>query len=321
MWRILLHSFLHLHARTDHVQTIFNLPAPAVPIMLSQVAARIMSTHTHISPFALHKIRDYVYRTAGIIIGVDKAAMVTSRLWRRLELFGYSDYEAYFAYVSSPAGVQERHTMLDLLTTNETYFFREPAHFDFLRDEIIPQQGRDNMRVWCAASSTGEEPHSIAMVLADTLGKCDWRILATDISGKVLEHARTGVYRAERIDHIPADYLKHYCRRGIGEYDGMLAVVPSLRAHITFEQHNLLTPRATSEQFDVIFLRNVLIYFDGATKQKVIENMLQSLRPGGWLILGHCESVQGLQLEIQAVRPSIFRKPGASVTSLKRVAQ
>lgn len=279
-----------------------------------------MSTHTQISPFAFHKIRDYVYRTAGIIIGNDKTAMVTGRLWRRLELYGHTTYEAYFAYVSSNEGAQERATMLDLLTTNETYFFREPAHFDFLRDEIIPQQRNNKMRIWCAASSTGEEPHSIAMVLADTMGKGDWEILATDISGKVLDHARTGVYRAERINHIPDDYLKNYCRRGIGEYDGMLAVVPSLRSRIKFELHNLLHARQGNEQFDVIFLRNVLIYFDQPTKQKVIENLMQSLRPGGWLILGHCESLHGLNLGLTTLRPSIYRKLVASATVLRKLA-
>jgi chemotaxis protein methyltransferase CheR len=210
--------------------------------------------------------------------------------------------------------------MLDLLTTNETYFFREPAHFDFFRDEIIPQQGMQKMRVWCAAASTGEEPHSIAMVLADTLEKGSWEVLATDISGKVLEHARTGVYRAERINHIPEDYLRRFCRRGIGSYEGMLAVVPSVRSRIHFEQHNLLNPRAKGEQFDVIFLRNVLIYFDQPTKEKVIENMLQSLRPGGWLILGHCESVHGLNVGLKTVKPSIYRKPDAAVSVLRRVA-
>ena len=279
-----------------------------------------ISPSTHISPAAFDKIREYVHSTAGIIIGANKTAMVTGRLWRRLELLGHKDYETYFAYVLTAAGAHERATMLDLLTTNETYFFREPAHFDFLRDQIIPQQGPNKMRIWCAASSTGEEPHSIAMVLADRLGKCDWDILATDISNKVLDQARTGLYRAERISHIPADYLKNYCRRGIGEYEGMLAVVPSLRSRITFEQHNLLQVRASSEKFDVIFLRNVLIYFDNPTKQKVIENMLQSLRPGGWLILGHCESLQGLKLDINSVSPSIYRKSATVVPAPVRVA-
>lgn len=276
--------------------------------------------NTEISTIALHKIRDYVHRTAGIVIGADKTALVTGRLWRRLELTGHTSYESYFAFVLSPAGEQERNIMLDLLTTNETYFFREPAHFNFLRDQIIPQQGPQKMRVWCAASSTGEEAHSIAMVLSDALGKCDWDILATDISGKVLEHARTGVYRAERINHIPRDYLQRFCRRGIGEYDGMLAVVPSLRSRICFEQHNLLHERPNDEQFDVVFLRNVLIYFDQPTKQKVLENILKNLRPGGWLILGHCESLSGLDINVKVMRPSIYRKPLVAESMLKKVA-
>lgn len=280
-----------------------------------------MGVHNEISPVAFNNIRDHVHCAAGIIIGADKTSLVTGRLWRRLALFGFKSYEAYFAYISSAEGATERATMLDLLTTNETYFFREPAHFDFLRDEIIPQQGSQQMRIWCAASSTGEEAHSIAMVLADALGKTNWDILATDISGKVLEQARTGLHRADRISHIPADYLQRFCRRGVGEYEGMLAVVPSLSARITFEQHNLLHERAGGEQFNVIFLRNVLIYFDHPTKQKVVENLLRSLRPGGWLILGHCESLQGLSAGVTTVKPSIYRKPPIPATATRFVRE
>ncbi len=268
-----------------------------------------MNFHSDISPAALSKIRDLVYRLTGIVIGPEKTALVTGRLWRRLAICGCSNYDAYVAYVSRPEGVDERDIMLDLLTTNETYFFREPAHFDFLRDEIIPRQGTAPLRVWCAAASTGEEPYSIAMVLADCLGATNWSVLATDISRKVLDHARTGVYRAERINHMPADYLKRFCRRGIGDFEGMLAVVPSLRAQLHFELHNLLHPRPEQEKFDVIFLRNVLIYFDNPTKQQVLNHVLQALRPGGWLILGHCESLQGLQVPVDTLRPSIYRKP------------
>jgi len=268
-----------------------------------------MNFHNDISASALGKIREFVYRTAGIVIGPDKTALVTGRLWRRLAIYGFTNYDAYVNFIARPEGADERDIMLDLLTTNETYFFREPAHFDFLRNEIIPRQGSGTMRVWCAAASTGEEPYSIAMVLADCLGTSNWNILATDISRKVLEHARQGVYRAERINHMPADYLKRFCRRGIGEYDGMLAVVPSLRAPLNFELHNLLHPRPEQEKFDVIFLRNVLIYFDNPTKQQVLNNVLQALRPGGWLILGHCESLQGLQVPVDTLRPSIYRKP------------
>jgi chemotaxis protein methyltransferase CheR len=279
-----------------------------------------MSLHSDISAFALHRIRDFVHRTAGIVIGPDKTALVTGRLWRRLALHGHTSYDAYVDFISSPAGADERKLMLDLLTTNETYFFREPAHFDFLRNDIIPHHNSGKMRVWCAASSSGEEPYSIAMVLADCLGDNRWDILATDISATVVEQARKGVYRAERINNMPADYLKRFCRRGIGEYDGMLAVEPSLRAHMNFELHNLLYPRPDHEKFDVIFLRNVLIYFDNPTKKQVINNILQVLRPGGWLILGHCESLQGLQLPIDTLRPSIYRKPAMEKAVLTRIA-
>lgn len=271
-----------------------------------------MSVHNTISPAAFNNIRELLHRLAGIVIGPDKTALVTGRLWRRLAIYGFNNYEAYIAFVSSPAGADEQRTMLDLLTTNETYFFREPAHFDYLRNHIIPQHKADTLRVWCAASSTGEEPYSIAMVLADVLGDDHWELLATDISTQVIQQARKGIYRAERINNMPADYLRRFCRRGIGEQEGMLAVAPSLRTQVKFELHNLLHERASSEKFDVIFLRNVLIYFDAPTKEKVLKHMLNALRPGGWLILGHCESVQGLNLALSNVRPSIFRKPVAT---------
>ncbi len=278
-----------------------------------------MNFHSDISTFALHRIRDFVHRTAGIVIGSDKTALVTGRLWRRLAICGLSSYDAYVDFIARPEGAEERGIMLDLLTTNETYFFREPAHFDFLRNEIIPQQRSGKMRVWCAAASTGEEPYSIAMVLTECLGN-HWELLATDISTKVVEQARKRVYRTERINHLPADYLKQFCRRGVGDYDGMLAVVPSLREQVKFELHNLLHSRPESEQFDVIFLRNVLIYFDNPTKQQVLTHALRALRPGGWLILGHCESLQGLQIPVDTLRPSIYRKPAIDKSTLTRIA-
>ncbi|OZY84222.1 SAM-dependent methyltransferase [Cellvibrio mixtus] len=278
-----------------------------------------MSFRSDISAFALHRIRDFVHRTAGIVIGPDKTALVTGRLWRRLAICGLPSYDAYVDFIARPEGAQERSIMLDLLTTNETYFFREPAHFDFLRNEIIPQHGNGTLRVWCAAASTGEEPYSLAMVLADCVGN-RWDMLATDISSAVIAQARKGVYRAERLNHMPADYLKRFCRRGIGEYEGMLVVVPSLREQVNFDLHNLLNTRPDSEQFDVIFLRNVLIYFDNPTKQRVLANVLRALRPGGWLILGHCESLQGLQVPVDTLRPSIYRKPAMDRRAFTRIA-
>jgi len=268
--------------------------------------------NAQISDVAFQNIRDCVYKSTGIIIGPNKACLVTSRLWRRLELGNFATYDAYYAFVCSPAGTQERNIMLDLLTTNETYFFREPAHFNFLRNHIIPQHKGDKLRIWCAASSSGQETYSLGMVLEDQLGSGKWEVLGTDISSIMLEQARKGIYQAERLDNMPDDYLKRFCRRGIGECDGKISMAPEVRSSVRFESHNLLQPRRQQEQYDVIFLRNVLIYFDVATKCKVIENVLQSLRPGGYLIVGHCESLLGMNLPINVHSPSIYRK-GAAV--------
>jgi len=265
--------------------------------------------NTEISDIALQKIRDCVYEASGIVIGANKSGLITSRLWRRLELTNKPNYDTYFSFVCSPAGAQERLVMLDLLTTNETYFFREPAHFNFLRDHVIPRHHGDKLRIWCAASSSGQEAYSLGMVLEDQVGNGKWEVLGTDISNIMLEQARKGIYVAERIDNMPGEYLKRFCRRGVGDFDGKLAIAPEVRSCVRFEPHNLLQPRRNHEQYDVIFLRNVLIYFDVETKRKVIENVLRSLRPGGYLIVGHCESLLGMNLPIKVHSPSIYCKP------------
>jgi len=276
-----------------------------------------------ISTAAFEQIRSYVHRTAGIQIGAEKKSMVIGRLWRRLEKFGCETFEEYLAFVRSSEGASERATMLDLLTTNETYFFREPAHFELLRRKIIPEQGGQKLRVWCGASSTGEEPYSLAMVLADCRAPGSWEVFASDISGKVLEQARAGIYRMERLEYLPTDYLKRFCLRGTDEFEGKFAIAPALRKQVRFAQHNLLEPLDDSEGFDVVFLRNVLIYFDQPTKQKVLDNVMRALRPGGWLILSHCETLQGLHLPVRMHSPSIYtktdqqHKTGGTVTALR----
>lgn len=288
----------------------------------------------------LLQIRNYVRRTAGIIIGDEKMSMVVSRLWRHVEKLGFSDFRSYLQHLHSAAGAESKTQMLDLLTTNETYFFREPAHFKLLREQILPQLAqRENAqpapRVWCAAASSGEEPYSLAMVLAEKFGLQGWQLLATDISSNVLEKASRGMYRMERIENMPADYMKRYCRRGIDQYDGWFMIDRCMRARVTFAQHNLLQKPAfellssvqvsvqghpaTDNLFDVIFLRNVLIYFDMPTKQRVLENLVSVLRPGGWLITGHCESLNGLSLPLQQQSPSIHRHVKTVSTTLRRL--
>ena len=260
-----------------------------------------------LSTAAFAQIRQHVYDTAGIIINANKSAMVVSRLWRRVEALDMASLDAYVAFVVSTEGAVERARMLDLLTTNETYFFREPAHFTRLRNQIIPALERRPLRVWCAAASSGEEPYSIAMVLADVLGYDNWTLMATDISTRVLEQARRGLYRMQRLEQMPPDYLRRFCRRGVDEFDGKMVIDNELRQRVQFRQHNLLKPLAGEAPFDIIFLRNVLIYFDQPTKRRVIQHLLRNLRPQGWLIVGHCESLHGTGLPVTQISPSIYR--------------
>lgn len=262
-----------------------------------------------LSPEAFRRIQEWLYQTAGILINAQKGSMVVSRLGRRVEALGLADFDAYLAHVFSAAGTAERAEMLDRLTTNETYFFREPAHFARLKNQILPGLKGRTVKVWCAAASTGEEPYSLAMVLADQLGADGWQLLASDICQRALQQASSGLYRLERMDLLPVDYLKRFCRRGTGDYQGMMIIDRELRARVRFEQHNLLHAWPEAGGFDVIFLRNVLIYFDQPTRQRVIDNLCKALRPGGWLITGHCESLAGIRMPLQQLAPSVYREP------------
>lgn len=261
-----------------------------------------------LSPEAFSTIQEWLYQTAGILINAQKGSMVVSRLWRRVEALGLEDFDAYLAYVFGASGAAEKAEMLDRLTTNETYFFREPAHFARLKNQIIPSLKGRSIKVWCAAASTGEEPYSLAMMLDDQVGGEGWQLVASDICGRALQQANSGLYRLDRLDLLPVDYLKRYCRRGTGDYQGMMMIDRNLRSRVRFEQHNLLNPWPEAGGFDVIFLRNVLIYFDQSTRQRVIDNLCKALRPGGWLITGHCESLAGIGMPLQQLAPSVYRE-------------
>jgi chemotaxis protein methyltransferase CheR len=206
-------------------------------------------------------------------------------------------------------------TAVDLLTTNETYFFRESKHFDLLRELATAARGRAQpFRVWSAASSSGEEAYSIAMVLADILGDGAWEIVGSDISARVLERARTGHYPLERARLVPAPYLKRFCLKGTGAQQGTLLVDKNLRARVHFRQVNLNTTLPQLGTFDVILLRNVMIYFSGDTKRQVVARVLGALKPGGHFLIGHSESLTDISDAVQPIAPSIYRKPvpGAS---------
>ncbi|UCV11223.1 protein-glutamate O-methyltransferase CheR [Dechloromonas denitrificans] len=254
--------------------------------------------------------RKLIYQQAGISLSDAKKPLVAGRLSKRLRQLGIGSYIEYFRLVQRD--IQELQVTIDLLTTNETYFFRENKHFDFLRDQILPGAiGRGPFRVWSGACSSGEEPYTIAMVLAEVLGQRPWEIVASDLSTRVLEEAAGGLYPLTDCTGIPRHLLHKHCLRGIGQYDGSIMINPALRERISFRQINLNNALPKLGAFDVIFLRNVMIYFDIETKRQVIKRILPLLRPGGYFMISHSESLNGVTDALKSVRPSIYRKPDA----------
>jgi chemotaxis protein methyltransferase CheR len=254
--------------------------------------------------------RRFIYDTAGISLSDAKKALVAGRLAKRVEQRGLASYRDYFRLLESGTQPDELQTAIDLLTTNETYFFREPKHFDRLRQlALAGSRGNGLFRVWSAACSTGEEPYSIAMVLADCLAGRSWELIASDISERVLAKARTGHYPLQRTTNIPPDYLRRFCLRGTGSQEGTLLVQRQLRQAVRFLQVNLNGRLPELGRFDIIFLRNVLIYFDAATKRQVVNRLLAALAPGGHLLIGHSESLNGIVEGVESIAPSVYRRP------------
>ena len=253
-----------------------------------------------------------IYKIAGISLSDAKKVLLVGRLSRRLKAYGFESFSQYYRLVAGGEHPDEVQMMVDLLTTNETYFFREPQHFAFLRDEIIGKRGNGSspFRVWSAASSSGEESYTLAMVLAENLPNSPWEIVGSDISTRVLEKASIGHYSLDRTSGIPPGYLAKYCLKGVRSQAGTFLIAPELRKRTSFLQINLMHPvKANIGEFDVIFLRNVMIYFDLPTKAMVVRNLLPRLRSGGHLIIGHSETLNGICDEVEVVRPTIYRKP------------
>jgi len=264
-------------------------------------------------------IRGFMFRRAGINLAPSKKSLVVGRWNRRLKHFGYTTFREYIGLLSSDAGSAELQIATNLLTTNETHFFREQRHFDFLRERVLPHVRRgERFRVWSAACSSGEEPYSIAMLLAAELGDCPWEVLGSDISTDVLETACAGRYSMERARPIPAEYLRRFCLKGIGPQSGMVLIDPALRARVQFRHINLNARLPDIGQFDVIFLRNVMIYFDTDTKIKVVANLLPTLKPGGHFLVGHCETLNGITEGLGMLSASIYRKPALQAPGRRR---
>lgn len=270
-----------------------------------------MSSTPTITSREFTQFQRFIYQAAGITLSSAKEALVGGRLEKRVRACGLRSYGEYFRLVESGTAPAETQMAVDLLTTNETYFFREEKHFEFLRDLITaPAAARSGpFRVWSAASSTGEEAYSIAMVLADRLGEAPWEVFGSDISERVLEQARRGHYSMERARHVPGAYLKRFCLKGLGAQEGTLLVERRLRARVQFMHVNLNGPLPRLGMFDVVFLRNVMIYFNEDTKRQVVARLLSQLKPGGHFLLGHTESLHGISDAVRPVAPAIYRKP------------
>jgi chemotaxis protein methyltransferase CheR len=252
----------------------------------------------------------FIYDAAGIFMANGKQALVSGRLSKRLAHYDLKSYSDYLRLLESQSQPAELQMAVDLLTTNETYFFREPKHFALLRQLALDAKAKgQGLRVWSAACSSGEESYSIAMVLDDVLGEAPWEVLGTDISTRVLQRARSGHYPMERAAQTPPAYLKRYCLKGQGGEAGTLLVQRALRQRVQFQQVNLNQALPKVGSFDVIFLRNVMIYFNQETKRQVVARLLAQLRPGGHFLVGHSESLNEISDAVQPVAPSIYRKP------------
>lgn len=266
-------------------------------------------------------LRSLVHEWAGIWLSDAKRSLMEGRLAKRLRQLGLPSYGAYLAQITGPgdAAEDERKRFLDAISTNETHFFREPAHWELLDKEVLPRLRAEGaagvrprrVRAWSAACSTGDEPYSLAMaLLAHLPADAGWAhdIWATDISTRVLAHAREALWSLAKSDEIPAAYLKRFMLQGTGPNAGKMKASRELRDVIRFERFNLKeTPYHPGEGFDFIFCRNVLIYFDAAMKRRVVGELIRHLRPGGLFFVGHAESLHGFDLGLQTVIPTVYR--------------
>ncbi|MCW0370527.1 Chemotaxis protein methyltransferase [Xanthomonas sacchari] len=268
-----------------------------------------MTSHDTITEQEFGRFQRFIFDAAGITISPAKKAMLCGRLGKRLKAHSLQTYTQYLKLLESREGSGEVQTAIDLLTTNETYFFREPKHFDLLRSIAAAHTGGTPFRCWSAASSSGEEAYSMAMVLDDTLQGRPYEVVGTDISTRVLAKARTGHYPLLRIEHMPPAMLKRYCLKGRGEYEGSMLIDRKIRDHVRFLHANLNATLPNLGQFDVVFLRNVMIYFNGQTKREVVARVLGTLKRGGIFCIGHSESLNDVNGDVVQIAPSVYRKP------------
>ncbi|MBD5529957.1 MAG: protein-glutamate O-methyltransferase CheR [Lachnospiraceae bacterium] len=251
--------------------------------------------------------------------GIDlsqKKVIMNGRLENHIKSGGWSSFHAFMNDLEKDSSGRLEKELVNLLTTNHTYFMREFEHFEFFKSVVLPElkqkeQNTKDLRIWCGAASTGEEPYMIAMVLKDFFGlessSWDTKVLATDISTKVLQQAIAGIYNEEQLKSIPDQWKRHFFKK---TPEGMFMVKDELKQEVIFRQFNLMSPFPFKKRMHTIFLRNVMIYFDENTKNELLQKVYDFLEPGGYLFIGMTETVDRAHIPFELVQPSIFRKQG-----------
>lgn len=267
------------------------------------------------------RFSEFISNQCGIKMPPSKKVMLEARLQKRLRTLGIKTFGDYYQYVLGEGENEELVHMLDAVTTNKTDFFREPGHFQYFTETLLPEALEERERagqkerpflVWSAGCSTGEEPYTLAMVLADFAEKNPGfrsTILATDLSTRVLNRAKDAIYEADRVEDVPAAMKQKYLLRSKDRTQNKVRIVPALRAQVQFQRLNLMEEAFTfAEPLDVIFCRNVIIYFDRQTQEQLINRFCRVLRPEGHLFLGHSESIHGFELPLRRIVSTVYRK-------------
>jgi len=266
-----------------------------------------------ITPKEYEQFRTLIYQESGISLNDNKQTLLVSRLSKRLRTLKLDSFQAYYDLIAGQTDSDEFTLLLDLVSTNKTDFFREPKHFDFLREAILPTLGSTrSIRIWSAASSSGEEPYTIAMTLYDAVPdpeQWNFKILASDISTRMLARAASGVYEEDRVRALPKEIVERHFLKGVGDRAGMVKIKPHLAQMVRFRRINLMDDAyPINAPLDLVFCRNVMIYFDRPTQAQLVTKFYRYLKPGGFLFIGHSESLQQLDQPLTAVAPTIYQK-------------
>lgn len=264
------------------------------------------------------RLSTYIFSEFGIKMPPVKKIMLQSRLQKRLRELQMNNFKDYVDFVFSEEGLSnEVIHMIDVVSTNKTDFFREPIHFDFLQSVILPELAGNHfsgrpVKIWSAGCSSGEEPYTIAMTIAEFQEKfpeLDYQILATDISSRILKSAVEAIYKESRAELIPMSLRKKYLLKSKDRTNPSVRIVPDLRKKVVFQRLNFMEHNySIGDTFDVIFCRNVLIYFDRDTQEKVINRLCTKLKSGGYFFLGHSESITNINVPLRQIRPTIFQR-------------